>query len=74
MNIEDKLNWLKTTLKTEFKIELDSVTPDILIDDLDIDSLDLVELQMKYEDDHGVEVPTVDYELVNIGDLLKLLP
>jgi len=74
MNIEDKLNWLKVTLKTEFKVELATVTPDILIDDLDIDSLDLVELQMKYEDDHGVEVPTVDYELVTVNDLLKLLP
>jgi acyl carrier protein len=74
MNIEDKLNWLKQTLITEFGKEPSDITPATLIDDLDIDSLDLVELQMKYEDDIKVEVPTVDYELVTVEDLLKLLP
>lgn len=74
MNIEDKLNWLKQTLVNEFGKEPSNITPATSIDDLDIDSLDLVELQMKYEDDMKVEVPTVDYELVTVEDLLKLLP
>ncbi len=74
MNIEDKLNWLKTTLQTKFGLVIDTVTLDMRIDDIDIDSLDLVELQMEYEDNHSVEVPTVDYELVTVEDLIKLLP
>ena len=74
MNIEDKLNWLKQTLVKDFGKEPADITPATSIDDLDIDSLDLVELQMKYEDDLKVEVPTVDYELVTVEDLLKLLP
>jgi acyl carrier protein len=74
MNIEDKLKWLKTTLQTKFGVAIDVVDLEMNIGDLKIDSLDLVELQMEYEDQYSVEVPTVDYELVTVNDLIKLLP
>ena len=74
MNIEDKLKWLKTTLETKFNVVINNIDLDMTIDDLKIDSLDLVELQMEYEDQHAVEVPTADYELVTVNDLINLLP
>ena len=74
MNIEDKLKWLKAILETKFNVVIDTIDLDMAIDDLKIDSLDLVELQMEYEDQHSVEIPTVDYELVTVKDLINLLP
>lgn len=44
------------------------------IDDLNLDSLDIVELMMKMEDEFGVEIPEEDAEgLKSIGDVVGYL-
>ena len=44
------------------------------VDDLNLDSLDMVELMMKMEDEFGVEIPEDDAEnLKTIGDITKYL-
>ena len=44
------------------------------IDDLNLDSLDMVELMMKMEDEFGLEIPENDTEgLKTIGDVVKYL-
>ena len=44
------------------------------IDDLNLDSLDMVELMMKMEDEFGVEIPDDDAEgLKNVGDVISYL-
>ena len=44
------------------------------VDDLNLDSLDMVELMMKMEDEFGVEIPEDDTEnLKTIGDITKYL-
>jgi acyl carrier protein len=44
------------------------------IDDLNMDSLDIVELMMKMEDEFGVEIPEEEAEnLKNIGDVVKYI-
>ena len=44
------------------------------VDDLNLDSLDMVELMMKMEDEFGVEIPDDDAEsLVNVGDVVSYL-
>jgi acyl carrier protein len=44
------------------------------VDDLNLDSLDMVELMMKMEDEFGVEIPEDDTEnLKTIGDIVKYL-
>jgi acyl carrier protein len=44
------------------------------IDDLNLDSLDMVELMMKMEDDFGVEIPEDQTEkLKTIGDVVQFL-
>ena len=42
------------------------------IDDLNLDSLDIVELMMKMEDEFGVEIPEEEAEnLKTVGDVCK---
>lgn len=44
------------------------------VDDLNLDSLDIVELMMKMEDEFGVEIPEEDAEgLKNIQDVVTYL-
>ena len=44
------------------------------VDDLNLDSLDMVELMMKMEDEFGIEIPDDDAEgLKNIEDVVNYL-
>ncbi len=44
------------------------------VDDLNLDSLDMVELMMKMEDEFGVEIPEDETEnLKSIGDVVTYL-
>jgi len=44
------------------------------VDDLNLDSLDMVELMMKMEDEFGVEIPEDETEnLKSIGDIVAYL-
>ena len=45
------------------KIDIAKITPNTnFIDDLNLDSLDIVELMMKMEDEFGVEIPEEEAE------------
>ena len=45
-----------------------------LIDDLNLDSLDMVELMMKMEDEFDIEIPENDTEkLKTVGDVVSYL-
>ncbi|MBA7527083.1 Acyl carrier protein [subsurface metagenome] len=44
------------------------------IDDLDLDSLDIVELIMLFEEEFNLEIPDKDMEKIKtVGDLIKYL-
>lgn len=44
------------------------------IDDLNLDSLDIVELMMKLEDEFGIEIPEQDTEkLSTVDDILSFI-
>ena len=57
------------------KIDLAKIkTETSFVDDLNLDSLDIVELMMKMEDEFGVEIPEEDAEgLKNIQDVVTYL-
>lgn len=57
------------------KVDLMKITPDTsFVDDLNLDSLDIVELMMKMEDDFGVEIPEEDAEgLKTVKDVVSYL-
>ena len=57
------------------KVDLMKINPDTsFVDDLNLDSLDIVELMMKMEDEFGVEIPEDETEnLKSIGDIVTYL-
>ena len=57
----------------QFDLEEDDVTPETLLeDDLEADSLDLVDLVMSFEDEFQIEVPDEDVENIKtVGDIVK---
>lgn len=66
---------LKTTLVDELEIDAAKVTPEANFkNDLDADSLHLVELAMELEDRYGVEIPDeVALELKTVGSVVDFL-
>ena len=58
----------------EFGEEPENVKPDSRFEDLDIDSLDLVELAQIVEDEYGVELKGDDVKDVKtVGDVIDLV-
>ena len=66
---------LKTIIIEEFEIEEEFITMNTsLTDELDIDSLDLVDLVMTVEDEFSIELPDEALEgMKTIGDLVKYI-
>ena len=66
------LEKVKAILSEQFDVEEDSITPDTnLSEDLEADSLDVVDLLMSIEDEFEIEVP--DEEIENIKTVDKLV-
>ena len=66
---------IKTIIIEEFEIEEELITMNTsLTDELDIDSLDLVDLVMTVEDEFSIELPDEALEgMKTIGDLVKYI-
>ena len=66
---------LKTIIIEDFEIDEELITMNTsLTDDLDIDSLDLVDLVMTVEDEFSIELPDEALEgMKTIGDLVKYI-
>lgn len=72
MELQDKVIKL---VSEATKIDVSSIKADTsFIDDLNLDSLDMVELMMKMEDEFGVEIPEDETEgLKTIGDVINYI-
>ena len=58
----------------EFGEERQNVTPQARFEDLEVDSLDLVELAQIVEDEYGVELADADLDKVEtVGDVVELI-
>jgi len=57
------------------KVDMAKISADTsFVDDLNLDSLDIVELMMKMEDEFGVEIPEEDAEgLKKVSDIVTYL-
>lgn len=66
---------IRALLAEQLDIEPNKITPDtVLLEDLDADSLDLVDLVMTLEDEFGVEVPDDAIEtLRTVGDVVNFV-
>jgi len=73
MTDQEKLDFIKTAITNLFKKQPKSeVTPEKSLLDLGLDSLDIVELQMHYEEATGEETAT-DSRVVTVADLMSLM-
>jgi acyl carrier protein len=58
----------------EFGEEPENIKPESRFEDLDIDSLDLVELAQVVEDEYGVEVSDADMDgIATVRDVVELV-
>ena len=58
----------------EFGEERENVTLDARLEDLEVDSLDLVELAQITEEEYGVEITDGDMDgLATVGDVVNLI-
>jgi acyl carrier protein len=65
---EEVLNKIKEIVP-KFGVDPDEVKDSSTLEDLDMDSLDVVEIMQAIEDDMGIRVPDEDLEdLTTIGD------
>lgn len=68
---DEVLNKIKEIVP-KFGVNPDDVTSDSTLEDLDMDSLDVVEIMQAIEDDLGIRVPDEDLEeLTTIGDAVS---
>ncbi|MDQ4122588.1 MAG: acyl carrier protein [Acidobacteriota bacterium] len=70
MASEDVQGRIKQIIVDELGVDEGEVTPNArFIDDLGADSLDLVELVMRFEEEFGIEIPDEDAEKIqSVGD------
>jgi acyl carrier protein len=65
------LEKVKAILSEQFDVEEDSITPDTnFSEDLEADSLDVVDLLMSIEDEFEIEVPDEEIENIKTVDQL----
>jgi acyl carrier protein len=63
-----------TDALVEFGEERENITPGARFEDLEVDSLDLVELAQIVEDEYGVEIKDADLEKIEtVGDVVGLI-
>ena len=65
------LEKIQAMLAEALNLPLEKVTPDAkIVEDLGADSLDVVELLSRLEDEYGITIPDDDVEgLVTVGDV-----
>ena len=71
MDQVEKIRFIEEAIKHLFNIEVALNPADKLVD-LSLDSLNIVELQMYYEETTGNELDTDDV-VVTVGDLIELM-
>ena len=67
------LEKIQEMLAEALNLPVEKVTADAkIVDDLGADSLDVVELLSRLEDEYGITIPDEDVEeLVTVGDVVK---
>lgn len=73
--MDDQYDKLKTMVADRLHVSEDEITPDSrFVEDLNADSLEVVELVMALEDEFGVSIPDEDAEqMVTVKDALDYL-
>lgn len=62
---------LARILEVDYKLPKEKLLPEARLEDLGVDSLGVMELLFKIEDEFGIQVPNDQAELVTVGDLVN---
>ena len=75
MSEEEIFNKIKDMIADNFDVDKDKITEDTnFINDLDADSIDLVEFILQLEDEFGAEIPDDEAEKIKtIGDAVSYI-
>jgi acyl carrier protein len=68
----DKFEFVKTEINNLLKKEV-AITLDTVLLDIGLDSLDIVELQMVYEETFNVELKDIEQSIKTVADLLRAM-
>lgn len=72
MTDQEKLNFILETLQKVIKKDITSISPELsLVDDLELDSLDIVEIQIHYEETFNTR--TKDTSVTTVQDMMDLM-
>ena len=66
-------DWLCATLIKEYKVQPERLTPEVLLDDLGIDSLGTAELLFNVEDEFGIVLPQEPVQLPTLADVVRFI-
>lgn len=66
----DTYNRLTRILAGEYKLAEDKLQPQARLDELGVDSLGVMELMFKIEDEFGIQVPNEQIALATISDVV----
>ena len=66
----DKFEFLKKEINKLLKKEVE-ITLDTVLLDIGLDSLDIVELQMVYEETFNVELKDIEHSMQTVADLIR---
>ena len=73
MTEEEIFNKIKTLIADNFNVDQDKITENTnFTNDLDADSIDLVEFILQLEDEFGAEIPD-DEKIKTIGDAVSYI-
>jgi acyl carrier protein len=72
MTDQEKIQFVERAILTVFKKEV-QLTEETDLKDVGLDSLEIVELQMFYEDELKVEMPDTTDPVHTVKDLMKLM-
>jgi acyl carrier protein len=70
MNIED---CLRRIMANEYNLPPEKLVPEARLEDLGIDSLGMIELLFKLEDELHIRMPSEQVELSTVGDVMTYL-
>ena len=75
MSEEEIFNKIKDMIADNFDVDKDKITEETnFMDDLDADSIDLVEFILQLEDEFGAEIPDDEAEKIKtIGDAVSYI-
>lgn len=74
MSEAEKIEFLSNAMRELFKKNITTISRTDKLTNFGLDSLDIVELQMYYEEKNGVETTDAIKPVITVGDLIELMP